>query len=221
MSSTGHSADQRQRNESFLREMTAWVAAREGGPRAELFAREVAAAAARLEARCERFKTDAPSADIVAQTALVAATHEKLLEAGVPNDAAIAAMVDALALWVRENAEAYSLARLGISREAPDQAFEQARRNFKARGEQRFGSHFEYEQEVSDDERSFVNIKRCLYNELGRFLGKPEVTPVFCAMDTIWAEHATRAPFDLSFRRPTTLAAGGDKCRFQFSRVRR
>lgn len=221
MSPPTAAADQRERNESFLRQMTDWVAQghAEIGPAA--FVERVRALAAGYEQRCESFRIDEPSAGIVAQTALVSATHDVLCEAGVDGQTAIRAMVDALAVWVRANAQAYSLARLGISPEAPDQAFESARENFKARGEQRFGRHFEYVQEVADDERSFVNIHRCLYHALGRHLGKTEVTPVFCAMDMIWAEDATRAPYNLAFQRPTTLAAGGDRCRFQFFRVQR
>ena len=214
-------ADQRERNESFLCQMSEWVAQGHAAIGSQVFGARVRALAGELEQRCDRFRIDEPSAGIVAQTALVSATYDVLREAGVASEAAIRAMVDALAVWVRANAQAYSLARLGIGPDAPDQAFERARENFKVRGEQRFGRHFEYDQEVQDDERSFVNINRCLYHALGRHLGKPEVTPVFCAMDMIWAEDATRAPYNMAFQRPTTLAAGGDRCRFQFFRVRR
>lgn len=216
------SADPQARSASFLREMGAWVEARHvPGLQPDRFAAQVQEAAAAIEQRCAHFKTDEPSAAIVQQMALVVATFDALSGAGVRDADALAAMVDALATWVRQNAAAYSLARLGISADEPQQAFQRARENFKTRGEQRFGSHFLYVQEVSDEDRSFVGIHRCLYNELGRFLGRPQVTPVFCAMDMIWAEHAAQAPFNVRFERPTTLAAGGDRCRFQFTRVER
>lgn len=215
------SNDQAQRTGSFLREMQTWVDANpdiNAALTSSSFTQEVRREATRIEAQTAHFKVDQPSSDIVAQMALIAATHDVLTRAGVTSEAAVEAMVEALARWVRENAQAYSLARLGISRDEPGMAFERARENFKSRGEQRFGSHFVYEQEVSDNNRSYVNITRCLFNEIGRFIGRPEVIKVFCAMDTIWAEEATSAPKNLEFARPTTLAAGDDKCRFQFMR---
>lgn len=214
-----HPSERQQHTLRFLAEMRVWLG-RAGplqGLDADSFDARVRAAASRLEAECAGFKTDLASSEIVDQTAAVTATYDVLTQAGLPGATAIAVMVDALGKWLRENEQAYCFKRLGISPNEPHLAFEQARANFKARGE-RFGSHFRYEQEVSDDDRSFVNITHCLYHELGRFLGRPQVTRVFCAMDTIWADYATAKPFNLRFERPTTLATGGDKCRFQFTR---
>ncbi len=118
-----------------------------------------------------------------------------------------------------ENAEAYSLARLGVSRAEPEQAFQRVSENFLSRGQERFGAHFTYERDVSDAARSFVSITRCLYNDVLRRVCCPEVIPVFCAMDAIWAADVTHPRYKLRFERPTTLAAGDDKCRFQFFKV--
>jgi hypothetical protein len=210
------SPEQQRRIEALLHAMGEWTHRRLGAEGA--FAAEVQARMAEVEGRCDAFRIDGPSADIVTQVAAVVAIRDVLVEAGVPETEALDAIVEAMARWVRQNAAAYSLARLGIREEAPQEAFANARENFKARGEQRFGAHFRYEQEVADEDRSFVAITRCLFHELGRFLQRPQVVRVFCAMDMVWAEHATRPPFNLAFERPTTLAAGGDKCRFQFFR---
>lgn len=214
------STQQRQRTAVFLNDLAQWATAEPtlAVNDAESFVGVIRLRADELAASCAAFLVDAPSADIVDQIAVVAAAQEALIARGLDAESASQALIDALARWVRENAPAYSLARLGISRESPELAFSSARENFKRRGEERFGSHFRYEQEVSTEDESFVSITKCLYHDLGQFLGKPEVVPVFCAMDTIWAEHATRPPFNISFERPTTLAGGSDRCRFQFSR---
>ena len=132
-------------------------------------------------------------------------------------ETAIEILTNALAQWTLQNRERYTYLRLGISRSEPQQAFAQVKKNFKLRGEQRFGSHFVYEQDVLDEKRCFVNITKCLYNDYFRALGCPEATKVFCAMDILWAEEATQPMYRLHFERPTTLAQGQDKCRFQFS----
>lgn len=172
-----------------------------------------------LAAQGAVLERDEASRRIIRSASLVAAAFATLREHGLGEDATARLLLDALSRWVIDNREAYSLARLGIRRDLPDQAYAAARANFKRRGEERFGAAFVYEQEVSDDARSFVNIRRCLYNDFLSAIGMPQVTPLFCAMDMIWAEDVTHPRYNLRFERPTTLAAGGDACRFQFFRV--
>lgn len=183
------------------------------------FDAEVDEGALAIDKAQEKFKIDDASTGIVEHASFTVALYKALRKRGFAAQEAVSAIIAAMSKWVLENAEAYSFARLGVSRAEPEKAFANIRQNFKKRGEERFGSHFAYEQEVSDESRSFVNITRCLYNDLLRAIGYPEVIPVFCAMDTIWAADITHPRYGVRFERPTTLAANGDKCRFQFSKA--
>ncbi|WP_274630747.1 L-2-amino-thiazoline-4-carboxylic acid hydrolase [Arvimicrobium flavum] len=164
------------------------------------------------------FGADQASAGIVEYVGEVLGSWLALKDKGLDDGAVRDALVGALSIWVRENAESYAEARLGIRRDQPDQAFENARANFKTRGEARFGSQFRYQVDVADDKRAHFGITRCLFNDLLRAAGYPQVIPVFCAMDIVWAQEVTHKRYNLDFTRPTTLAAGDDKCRFQFDR---
>jgi hypothetical protein len=75
-----------------------------------------------------------------------------------------------------------------------------------------------YVQEVQDRTRSFINIQQCFFNDFFRANGAPEVTPIFCAMDYLWAEELEQPHYGVRFDRPTTLAQGDDMCRFQFTK---
>lgn len=161
---------------------------------------------------------DAASDSVIRIASYVAAGYVALRERGCAAESSVDALTQALAQWTLQNKERYTYLRLGISKSAPEQAFAEVKKNFKQRGEERFGSHFVYEQDVLDDSKCYVNITRCLYNDYFRALGYPEATKVFCAMDILWAEEATQPMYRLHFERPTTLAQGQDKCRFQFSR---
>ncbi|MCB8823200.1 L-2-amino-thiazoline-4-carboxylic acid hydrolase [Microvirga rosea] len=183
------------------------------------FDAEVDEDAAAINRRQNSFKVDQASTGIVEHASFTVALYKALRKRDLDAQEAVAALVAAMSKWVLENAEAYSFARLGVSRADPGGAFKSIRENFKKRGEERFGSHFVYEQEISDEKRSFVNITRCLYNDLLRSMGYPEVIPVFCAMDTIWAADVTHPRYGVQFDRPTTLAMNADKCRFQFSKA--
>lgn len=162
--------------------------------------------------------TDQPSAEIVSYVGEVLGAFLALRELGLPEEEVRAVLIEALARWVRENVETYADARLGIRRDQPDEAFDNARANFKTRGEERFGSQFDYVIDVSDERRAHFGITRCLFNDLLRAAGYPEVIPVFCALDIVWADEVTDHGYNLAFSRPTTLAMGSDKCRFQFNR---
>jgi hypothetical protein len=108
--------------------------------------------------------------------------------------------------------------RFGISQDAPADAFSLIAANFKRRGERRLGKAFTYVQDVQDGTRSFINIQQCFFNDFFRANGAPEVTPIFCAMDYLWAEELEQPRYGVRFDRPTTLAQGDDMCRFQFTK---
>ncbi|HSW13568.1 MAG TPA: L-2-amino-thiazoline-4-carboxylic acid hydrolase [Solimonas sp.] len=119
----------------------------------------------------------------------------------------------------RKQTQTYMDTRFGISQERPEEAFERISQNYKTRGESVFGSRFTYVQAVQDQRRSHTHITGCLFNDFFRAHGAPEVTRLFCALDTVWVEELHQPRYKARFERPTTLAAGDDACRFQFSRA--
>jgi len=120
----------------------------------------------------------------------------------------------------RRHTHAYLEDRFGITQNAPGQAFARIAENYQPRGERLFGSGFVYVQAVQEAGRSHTHIRKCLFNDFFRAHGAPELTRVFCALDSIWVDELHQPRYGVRFERPTTLAAGGDACRFEFSRVR-
>lgn len=132
---------------------------------------------------------------------------------------AIGKLQEVLSRQFREDTRLYMKDRFGIRLEAPDEAFDSIARNYKTRGEHLFGSGRIYIQVVQDSDRSFTHITKCLFNDFFRAHGAPELTAVFCHLDSIWIDELHRPQYKVRFERPTTLAKGGDACRFQFSRT--
>lgn len=126
---------------------------------------------------------------------------------------------DALAQPLKTNIKEYLAERFAISQDAPSDAFDRVSQHFATRGEERFGRAFEYVQDVQDATRSFTKITKCFFNDFFRANDAPEITPVFCAADFVWADELADVRYALRFERPTTLAAGDDACRFQFFKV--
>ena len=133
-------------------------------------------------------------------------------------DALLDLLRQTMAEPLQAHMQVYLTQRFGIQPDVPAEAFEAAATNFKPRGEQSFGEAFQYEQEVQTPEQSFVNIRRCFFNDFFRANEAPELTPLFCFMDTLWADALHEGAYNVRFDRPTTLAAGDDMCRFQFTR---
>jgi hypothetical protein len=126
---------------------------------------------------------------------------------------------EALTCPLREQIVPYIEARFGILQDAPEEGFQRVSENFRSRGEVSFGRGFRYVDDVRDGRRAFVNIDRCLFNEFFRQNGAPEITPILCALDDVWADELCKPKYGVHFERPTTLARGDDACRFQFTKT--
>jgi hypothetical protein len=114
---------------------------------------------------------------------------------------------------------AYMADRFGISQDAPGESFDRICQNFVARGEKLYGPRWTYVLAAQDQHRCDIHVTKCLFNDVCRAQGAPELAPLFCALDAVWIEELHKARYAAHFERPTTLAAGNDVCRFQFSRV--
>jgi hypothetical protein len=161
---------------------------------------------------------DDPSRQWLLLSSVILAAYQELRLLVDDAQAVLSILRDAVTVPFAEHLTAYIADRFGISQDAPEEAFTRIAENFKARGEERFGQAYTYVQEVQDEGRSFVNIQKCFFNDFFRANGMPELTLIFCAMDNLWAEELEKPCYGIRFEHPTTLAQGGDMCRFQFSK---
>ncbi len=142
----------------------------------------------------------------------------RMLRPLVGRDKAISFLQAALSRPYRWQIKAYMEEHFGISQDAPEEAFDRISREFKVRGERLYGPGWTYVQAVQDHRQSHFHITKCLFNDFCRTHGAPELTALFCALDGVWIEELHQGPYKTHVERPTTLAAGEDACRFQFSR---
>jgi hypothetical protein len=162
--------------------------------------------------------TDGPSQQWLALSSLLLAAYRELQPLVGDAQEVLAILRHAMAAPIQARIATHLEERFGITQETPADAFTLIAANFKRRGDERFGDAFTYVQDVQDETRSFINIERCFFNDFIRANGAPEVTPIFCAMDYLWADELEQPRYGVRFDRPTTLAQGHDACRFQFTK---
>jgi hypothetical protein len=163
--------------------------------------------------------TDEASKRNLLFTSLLLATYHELREQLGEGPLAVDLLRDTMMELFRPRIRDYIRQRFDVDPDRPGEAFERVAANFLERGKSGFGAGFSYEQEVQTERQSFVNVTNCLFLDFLRANGAPEVTPVLCALDTVWADELNRGPYNLSFERPTLMSRGNDKCRFQFTRT--
>ena len=169
-------------------------------------------------------ENEAPAADEVSHrnllfTSLLLACYRELRDRMGDGGKAVGLLRDSLAEFFRPRIRAYLHQRFEVDPAHPGQAFQKVAANFIANGQSGFGAGFTYEQEVQSGRESFINITHCFFLNFFRANGAPELTPVLCAMDAVWADELNSGPYNVSFERPTLMSSGDDKCRFQFTRV--
>ncbi|NOX37712.1 MAG: L-2-amino-thiazoline-4-carboxylic acid hydrolase [Calditrichaeota bacterium] len=83
------------------------------------------------------------------------------------------------------------------------------------RSNRSFGNLFDIVTERTD--RQFTSVvKTCGYFDFFQRHQVPELTRIFCAWDALWTEEIHRQNCGIRFNRPTTMAANGQACRFEF-----
>ena len=186
--------------------------------RAAELRRRIEARVGPIVAQNEERATDDVSKRNLLFTSLVLAAYRELndrLGGGPPAvDLLRGTMTELFQPSIRE----YIRQRFDVDPDRPSEAFERVAANFLERGQSGFGAGFTYEQEVQTERQSFVNVTSCLFLDFFRANAAPELTPVLCAMDAVWADEFNRGPYNISFARPTLMSRGDDKCRFQFTR---
>ena len=191
---------------------------------AELERWQVARASVRLDAsriaeESSQLAEDPAAVRWIGFSSIVLATYRSLRSSLGDEGRALTMLREALTCPLRDQIVPYIEARFGILEEAPEEGFQRVSENFRSRGEVSFGRGFRYVDDVRDDRRAFVNIDRCLFNEFFRQNGAPEITPILCALDNVWADELSKPEYGVRFERPTTLAGGDDACRFQFTKT--
>ena len=176
------------------------------------------AEANRIAAENAAFGVDAPGHRWLMLCAVLLAAYRRLMPVVGNSATAVSLLQASMTTPFRAGIQAFIRDRFGISQDAPREAFDRIAETFQERGEQRFGRAFTFVPLVTDARHSFTNITRCLFNDVFRANGAPELTQVCCAMDLVWADELSRPRYGVRFERSTTLAAGDDACRFRFFR---
>ncbi|XP_024371208.1 uncharacterized protein [Physcomitrium patens] len=65
-----------------------------------------------------------------------------------------------------------------------------------------------------------ARVRRCLYHSVFTAEGNPQLTPIFCALDSMWFDQLKPQKHGVEFRRPTTLAGGNAACDFVLRKLR-
>jgi hypothetical protein len=163
---------------------------------------------------------DPPSERWVTFCSLLLAAYRTLMVLTGDRLRVISVIEEAIARPLMLHMDVYLEDRFGIPPDAPKEAFDRIAANFRTRGEERFGATFTYVQEAQDQDRTHITITKCFFNDFLVENGAPELIPVLCALDMVWAGEIEHPRYGVHFERPTTLAAGEDACRFQFSRLK-
>jgi hypothetical protein len=143
----------------------------------------------------------------------------RALKLFVGQERALSSIEAFLSHQFRKHTGSYLEERFGIVQARPDEAFERIAENYRERGELLFGPRFTYVQAVDTNDESHTHITKCLFNDFFRAHHALEAARIFCALDSVWVDELHRPRYRTRFARPTTLAAGADACRFQFSRA--
>ena len=162
---------------------------------------------------------DDPSDNYVAYASFILACYRELSSAGLDRSENLKTLGRVMADIRRSNVRTHLKDRFGLSLSGMEDAFETVSANFKRIGEKQYGKSFIYEQDLRNSERNFVNIRKCFFHDFLDANQTPELNPLFCALDYIWAEELEKS-CGVYFKRPTLLSRGEDMCRFQFFRNR-
>lgn len=111
------------------------------------------------------------------------------------------------------------IVRYGVSPLQPEKAFSVVGPRFISKGERFFGRSFVYRQDLLNDKQSFISIHKCFFNDFFVGNGAPELTRLFCHVDTLFVDELNQPRYRMRFERPTAMGYGDDKCRFQFTKT--
>lgn len=200
-------------SQGFVRELIGRVDP-EVVPDREVFAEAVTSGARSLMMEHEPWAVDEAAQVHLMMTTHVLAAYRELSARGTTPEEALEAIREAFAaggrFWIRTFT--------GLHLALPGDRLRRLRRVAERRAVRDYGEGFAFE--MAEEEAGFVMaVKGCLYHAFFVANGCPELTEVFCHWDRNWADAIHPERHGISFDRPTTLAGGGDECRFVFHRT--
>lgn len=87
----------------------------------------------------------------------------------------------------------------------------------KDREKNYFGESFHFERPVDNEYGYVLHIKKCLFHETLKILGRKELQPILCKMDLGWIDAIEPDKHLMQFVRPVTFATG-NTCQMWFMR---
>ena len=180
---------------------------------------EVAAMAERVCRDRSGLSPDQAGADKMGYAAIVLAAYRVLSARGISRETLLKELKQTMCAELHGRIKDYLAERFGVRPGDEGRAMELIQANFIDIGRINFGRGWSYRREPTDDDRCWVVIEKCLFNDFFRAVGEPDLIPLFCAVDTVWAEELARPEYGVRFDRPSLLAHGDSGCRFRFSRA--
>lgn len=78
---------------------------------------------------------------------------------------------------------------------------------------------FQFRRPRDTSDSYHLEIHKCWYMETLQHLGATEIGPCFCSFDKTWYDPIDPKKHGMRFTRPSTIADGSDRCRFNWDRV--
>lgn len=169
-----------------------------------------------IMAQNEDLMVDELSGKYLSMTSLVLASFEVLEPYFGDSDKRTEVIKDAMCQILIPRVKQYVKDRFDVDPLAPGEAFSKVSENFIKRGRQFLGDSFDYGEEPRGEGERVFTVSRCFFYNFFKRHNLPELTGVFCALDTIWASEFNEGKYDIEFDRPTVLSKGDDICRFHF-----
>ena len=184
---------------------------------------EISAIADKIDSRMQQIMvqdgdliSDEPSRKYLGMTSLVLASFEALEPYFGDSNKRTEVIKEAMCQILIPRVKQYVKDRFDVDASIPSEAFSKVSENFLKRGRQFLGDSFIYGEEPRGEGEHVFTVTRCFFFNFFKRHNLPELTGVFCALDTIWAGEFNEGKYDIAFDRPTVMSRGDDVCRFHF-----
>lgn len=147
---------------------------------------------------------------------IAVSAYELFLEQGIPNGEAVLLTDSCLNKPLRK----YVIEGTKKLFDDADNPFQRLVQASKEREENYFGSSFEFERPVDHEYGYVLNIKKCLFHETLKVLGRQELQHSLCRMDLGWINGIDPERHHMQFVRPVTFATG-NTCQMWFMKKER
>ena len=144
-------------------------------------------------------------------TLIVVATYETFIEMGTPQAEAVL-LADAC---INKPSRQYIIEGTKKMFDYSEDPFQTLVNASKEREANYFGKSFEFERPVDNEYGYVLKIKKCLFHETLKVLGREELQHSLCRMDLGWISAIDPEKHHMQFVRPVTFATG-NSCQMWF-----